>query len=180
MKTCNYRNKEQCPVDNKCCTQYIIYKATLTHNNTKAEYTGSTELAYKTRYNLHAHSFSQESKRAATTLSKSQYVWRNNINTGPVVKWKSWKKMPIIRTRKKWLRHLSLGEGIHHSKPRQPWLPQQAYRHRKKAPTQKEIQAGTVSRKIAYTCSRGNTVILLHCQSWNSDRVTSWRAQTYN
>ena len=89
-KTCNCTNKEQCPVDNKCCTQRDIYKATLTHNNAKVEYTGSTELAFKTRYNLHMHSFRQESKRVATTLS--QFVWSNNLNPDPAVKWEILKK----------------------------------------------------------------------------------------
>ena len=89
-KTCNCRNKAQCPVDNKCCTQGVIYKATLTHNNAKAEYIGSTELAFKTRYNLHTHSFRHESKRAATTLS--QYVWSNNLNPDPAIKWEILKK----------------------------------------------------------------------------------------
>ena len=83
-RTCNCRNKQHCPVDNKCCTKSVIYKATIDTGNKKAEYIGNTELEFKLRYNQHTHSFREKSKSSATTLSS--YVWQHDLNPTPPIK----------------------------------------------------------------------------------------------
>ena len=40
---CNCRNKDQCPLDNKCLTSSIIYNAQVTTNNATKNYIGLTE-----------------------------------------------------------------------------------------------------------------------------------------
>ena len=57
---------------------------------TKAEYIGITDLAFKTRYNNHTHSFRNETKKHSTALST--YVWANNLNPNPNIKWEILKK----------------------------------------------------------------------------------------
>ena len=45
-----------------------------------------TSNTFKTRFNNHTNSFKNESKKASTTLA--QYVWNNNLNPEPVLKWR--------------------------------------------------------------------------------------------
>ena len=68
----------------------MIYKATIDTENKKAEYIGNTELEFKLRYNQHTHSFRERSKSSATTLST--YVWQQNLNPNPPIKWQILKK----------------------------------------------------------------------------------------
>ena len=91
-KKCNCRNKEACPVDNNCLEECVVYKATVLNNatGTEAEYIGITDLPFKTRYNNHTHSFRNETKKHSTTLSS--YVWENNLNPNPNIKWEILKK----------------------------------------------------------------------------------------
>ena len=71
----NCRIKEACPVNQKCQTSSLIYRATVTrHDNNKEEsYIGLTDNTFKTRYNGHTSSFRNEQYRNATTLSN--YIW---------------------------------------------------------------------------------------------------------
>ena len=39
---CNCRDKSQCPLENKCLTNNVIYKATVTTKNETKQYIGST------------------------------------------------------------------------------------------------------------------------------------------
>ena len=55
-----------------------------THQEHK--YTNSTEGPFKTRYNGHTQIFRTENKKDSTALS--QYIWTNNLNPNPTVKWK--------------------------------------------------------------------------------------------
>ena len=90
---CNCRKKEQCPIPGKCRTQSIVYQATVEHEGKKAEYIGSTEQEFKLRYNNHTHSFRTEKKKAATTLS--QYIWSQNLNPSPKIRWRIIKKCKV-------------------------------------------------------------------------------------
>ena len=83
-KLCNCRDKKKCPVENKCQTENVIYKATAEHNNTTTTYIGSTSTTFKARYTNHKHSFNNEEKQSATTLA--QHVWNNKIETDKI-KW---------------------------------------------------------------------------------------------
>ena len=40
--TCNCRVKTSCPVEGKCLSRSVIYKATVTYNNKEHHYIGST------------------------------------------------------------------------------------------------------------------------------------------
>ena len=82
-KLCNCRQKTSCPLDGKCLTKCVVYKATVTETTSKKQetYIGLTENEFKTRFNLHKSSFKLEHKRTSTTLS--DHVWKlkkKNIN----------------------------------------------------------------------------------------------------
>ena len=82
-KDCNCQIKEECPVNNKCCTPCVIYKATETTSN--AYYIGMTSLPFKSRFNQHKHSFRTEARRNNTALS--QFTWNKNCGPTPNLKW---------------------------------------------------------------------------------------------
>ena len=86
IKTCNCRNKAECPVPGKCCTPCVVYEAQVNTNNKTAHYIGSTGGEFKIRFNGHKQSFRQEYKKSSTALS--QFVWDNNLNPNPQIKWK--------------------------------------------------------------------------------------------
>ena len=82
-KLCNCRQKSSCPLERKCLTKCVVYKATVTETtwNNQETYIGLTENKFKTRFNLHKSSFKLEHKRTSTTLS--DHVWKlkkKNIN----------------------------------------------------------------------------------------------------
>ena len=74
-KRCNCRRPEQCPLDGRCLTTKIVYKATVHTNNTRPPkvYIGSTETSFKQRYSNHLLSFRRERYGNQTELSK--YIW---------------------------------------------------------------------------------------------------------
>ena len=77
-KLCNCRHKNSCPLDGKCLTKCVVYKATVTEttSNNQETYIGLTENEFKTRFNLHKSSFKLEYKRTSTTLSG--HVWKGH------------------------------------------------------------------------------------------------------
>ena len=52
-KLCNYRIKSNCPVNGKCLTKGVIYKATVLHKNKKHIYIGAIGRELKSRYYEH-------------------------------------------------------------------------------------------------------------------------------
>ena len=84
-KQCNCRDKNKCPLDGKCQTETIIYKATLETTTGTKHYIGSTEKDFKTRYTGHKQSFTTQYKKNATALS--QCVWAHGLQPTPNVKW---------------------------------------------------------------------------------------------
>ena len=73
-RTCNCRNPQSCPLDGKCLSACVVYKATVsTDSKPVRHYYGLTEGQFKTRYNAHTHSFRSEHCRRETELSK--YIW---------------------------------------------------------------------------------------------------------
>ena len=79
--------KNNYPLDGKCLTKCVVYKATVTETDTKKQdtYIGLTENEFKTRFNLHKSSFKLEHKRTTTTLS--DHIWKLKINTDFNIKW---------------------------------------------------------------------------------------------
>ena len=89
LPNCNCRNT--CPMDGTgdCRTQNVVYKATVTPDDTMApkEYIGISATEFKLRYANHKQSFNNISKRDATSLS--QYVWElKERNITYNIKWK--------------------------------------------------------------------------------------------
>ena len=82
---CNCRNKENCPLDGKCQTRSIIYKATVVSGEEEREYTGLTDNAFKQRYANHMSIFRHVKNEKSTELAK--HVWklkrRNEKSNGP-------------------------------------------------------------------------------------------------
>ena len=81
---CNCRNPP-CPLNEKCLTKSIVYKAEINTERHKAIYYGSTSTTFKERYRNHTASFRHESKRKNTALS--EFVWENNLGTEPPISW---------------------------------------------------------------------------------------------
>ena len=75
-KMCNCTGAQaNCPLDNRCLEQGIIYQATVTqpNSNMKDTYVGLTADPFKMRYNNHKKSFKHEKYSTETTLS--QHLW---------------------------------------------------------------------------------------------------------
>ena len=74
VRSCNCREPQRCPLDGKCLSSCIVYKATVTAPNRPIKvYYGLTEGTFKTRYANHSSSIRIESHRKDTELSK--YMW---------------------------------------------------------------------------------------------------------
>jgi len=61
-KLCNCRKNITCPLNGKCCSSFLVYRATLTHGNDIKYYCGLCEILFKTRYNSHQHTFKKNRK----------------------------------------------------------------------------------------------------------------------
>ena len=72
---CNCRQKSECPMNGHCLKESIVYQATVTTQDERPDetYIGLTENTFKTRYTNHKASFTHQSKRTSTELSK--YIW---------------------------------------------------------------------------------------------------------
>ena len=80
-RTCNCINKEKCPLLEKCLTNNIMYKATLTSNQDNYQpkiYYGITETRFKQRYANHIKSFRHEKHQSDTELSNELWSIKNN------------------------------------------------------------------------------------------------------
>lgn len=82
-RTCNCRQKDQCPLDGNCLAESLIYQATVTRQDNKTDetYIGLCETNFKTRFNNHKTTFRYGNKRSTTELSK--HIWKlkdDNIN----------------------------------------------------------------------------------------------------
>jgi len=71
-RQCNCINKEKCPLDNKCLSSNIVYKATITCDKPNCDakiYLGISEGKFKTRYANHKKSFCHDKYRTEIELS---------------------------------------------------------------------------------------------------------------
>ena len=69
-RLCNCRKKEECPLDGKCQTKGIVYKANVETVNSNMNYYGLTEMTFKERYNSHQFDFRHVKNKNSTALSK--------------------------------------------------------------------------------------------------------------
>ena len=70
---CNCREKNNCPLQNKCLSKGIVYQATVTTQKREESYVGMTADSFKIRYNNHKQSFNNPTYKNQTELSK--YIW---------------------------------------------------------------------------------------------------------
>ena len=89
-KLCNCRSQQNCPLDNKCLTTSLIYKAQITcttaNQTTTKNYIGLTEGTFKQRYTQHKSTFTHRKLSNSTELS--EYIWQlKDSNTSFTTKW---------------------------------------------------------------------------------------------
>ena len=92
-ENCNCRNKHTCPLQNKCMSKDIVYKATILTGNTQdtKHYIGMTSNTFKERYRNHIKSFTHKKYSNETELSK--HVWHlKQKKTDFTIKWSIIKK----------------------------------------------------------------------------------------
>ena len=95
-KTCNCRNKSNCPLDNKCLINKIVYKAEIETNDGINElstkvYFGISKTYFKSRYNKNKMSFRNQTHENDTELSK--YIWSlKDENKDFDIRWSIFKK----------------------------------------------------------------------------------------
>ena len=79
----NCNKTDECPLENKCLTPGIAYKADVTNNKTDENkyYYGISDTPFKDRYENHKTSFRHRSHLTASDLSK--YYWKL-IDSGAV------------------------------------------------------------------------------------------------
>ena len=71
---CNCRGGvKTCPLDGKCLTESLVYKATVSSVEGDKTYIGQAASTFKLRYNNHKNSFTNSKKKHSTALST--YVW---------------------------------------------------------------------------------------------------------
>ena len=86
-KSCNCRRAAECPLDGDCMARNIVYQATISTDNSKETYIGLTATNFKSRLYNHKASFSKQSLKNSTELSK--HVWRlKETNTPYTINWK--------------------------------------------------------------------------------------------
>ena len=71
-RTCNCRNRPECPLQGNCMQENVVYQATVATETTKQNYVGLAS-NFKERYRNHQTSFRHPSKRNETELSK--HIW---------------------------------------------------------------------------------------------------------
>ena len=70
---CNCREPVDCPLPGRCTTDNVVYRATVTTNNSLAKYVGLTSQQFKARHANHEQDFKNPEKEHATTLSA--HIW---------------------------------------------------------------------------------------------------------
>lgn len=72
-KMCNCRKRDDCPLNGKCLSKSIVYKAEVKSGNIVKQYIGLAGNTFKERFNNHTKSIRLEKYKKETELSK--YVW---------------------------------------------------------------------------------------------------------
>ena len=86
----NCRDKNTCPLDNKCLTPKVVYQADVTNDtdDTNKYYLRLAETSFNDRYNNHKSSFHNDQEKNSTELPK--YVWSLiNENKTSIINWKN-------------------------------------------------------------------------------------------
>ena len=67
--SCNCRKPNECPMDENCNVESVIYQAEVTTETAKETYIGLCDTAFKLRYKNHVSSFRNERYKHSTELS---------------------------------------------------------------------------------------------------------------
>ena len=76
LQQCNCRTKQNCPLNGRCLTNCIVYKATVTTNSDTHTYYGLCEGEFKSRYYNHTKSFVSKIREWNRTLEISLEIER--------------------------------------------------------------------------------------------------------
>ena len=76
-KTCSYRQKSDCPLNQNCLSECLVYNTVVKTSTTEAYY-GFCEKSFKEGYNNHTSSFTNKSCQESTELSN--YIWELKEN----------------------------------------------------------------------------------------------------
>ena len=92
---CNCKSVKECPLDGKCLSKNIVYKAQIKsqNNGTVKTYIGMTSNAFKERYRNHIKSFKHPQHSSETELSKHVWDLKNNCKDFEI-KWSIVKRAP--------------------------------------------------------------------------------------
>ena len=83
---CVKKKKDQCPLQQKCLTENVIYQATVKTSTEEKIYVGSTGRSFKARFGEHKHTLRHQGS-SQTELSK--YVWAQRAKgEEPQIQWK--------------------------------------------------------------------------------------------
>ncbi len=94
---CNCRRKAHCPLNGKCLSKSVVYKATVTSGDNSKSYIGLSGGTFKERYNNHTKSFRHEKYSKETELSKC--VW--NLKRQELEYIVTWQIIKTSNTRKR-------------------------------------------------------------------------------
>ena len=80
-RSCSCRQKPESPLNNKCLSECLIYKATVLQTPLQINkyYYGTCEKTFKERYNNHTAIFRNKNKQKSTELSK--HIWELKGNS---------------------------------------------------------------------------------------------------
>ena len=84
--------KKPCPLDNKCLTPSIIYKAQISKNTKHKKYLDAAETLFKERYSNHTQDLKHKNYMECDELSEYTRSLKNQGMT-PIVKWRIVKKI---------------------------------------------------------------------------------------
>ena len=96
-KKCNCRKGvKNCPLNGKCLTESLVYKAEVATTDQNVNYIGMTSTSFKTRFNNHTASFNH--KRDSNT-SLSNFIWQlKEKNQKFDIKWSILRKAPAFKS----------------------------------------------------------------------------------
>ena len=85
---CNCRKKDECPVENKCMQDGVVYQATIKRGDNKVDtYIGLSATPFKDRWRNHKSNFKTRNPKNTTGLSK--YIWNlQDQNIQYEISWK--------------------------------------------------------------------------------------------
>ena len=95
-KTCNCARGRKCPLEGKCLTTNIIYKASISEVNktVKKTYFGACATTFKERFRNHTKSFKHAKYKTDTELSKEFWRLKKKTKKDPIVQWEIVKRAP--------------------------------------------------------------------------------------